>query len=105
ETTDACGFIENLAAILRRSLEEFIDAALGNNCVTVCPRAAAEEHLLEVFEPGDMPVDEVFTGAIPVDAAGQFDLIGINGEQAPGVLKRDGDFSEAEALSRTGAVK
>ena len=98
EAGDACGFVEDFAAVLGRSLKEFVHAALGDDGVSARAGAAAQQDILDVLQAGHLAVDEVLAGAVAVDAAADLDFFRVHGEEAAGVVEHDGGLGHAKAL-------
>ena len=105
EAGDTGGFFEDLAAVLRVGVEECGDAALFDEGVGIDADAGVEEHFADVLEAGDLVVDEVFAGGVAIEAAGDFDDIGIEGEFAVVVGEGKGDFGHAHGFAGAGAVE
>ena len=99
ESTDAGGLFEDGAAVLVRGLQKNIDLALGDDAQVVVAGTGAEEEVLDVFEPADLAVDEVFTFAGAVDAAGDLDFRGFRRQLTLAVVERHGDFGQPEAAT------
>ena len=53
----------------------------------------------------DLAVDEVFAFAGAIDAAGDLHFLGVGGQLAAAVVEGHGDFGQAEAAARGGAVE
>ncbi len=81
---DAGGFLEDDAAFLGAGQEHGVDLALLDDAVGVGADAGVHEELADVAEAGLFAVDEVFAGAVAVEAAFDFDLVGVDGEPALG---------------------
>ena len=105
EATNPRRFLEDLPTIFRRSDEQRIDAALLDNAIRALPRAAAEEHFLDVFEPRKCTVDEVLALAVAVHAPRQLDFIAIELELPFRVVEGHRHLGHAEAFAGTGAVE
>ena len=72
---------------LVRRLQQHVDPALLDDAVGVGAGPGAEEQVLDVLEPAELAVDEVFALAVAVDAAGDLHLVGVDGEDALGVVE------------------
>src|SRR5207237_10297912 len=103
ESADAGRLLEDGAALAGRSLQEDVDLALGDDAVGVVAGAGTQEQVLDVLEPADLAVDEVFAFAGAIDAAGDLHFLHVGGEVAAGVVEGHGDLGEAEAAPRAGA--
>src|SRR4029079_5952914 len=77
EPADAGGLVEDLAAVPRGRLKQFVHPPLRDDRVPAAAGPAAEKDVLEVAEAGGVPVDQVLAGAVAVDAAGELDLVGL----------------------------
>ena len=79
EAGDAGGFLEDGAAVQRFGAEELADALLADDGVGFATEASPHEDVLNVAEPADLAVEEVFAVAGPEEAAGDGELAGADG--------------------------
>ena len=105
EAADAGRLLEDGAPILGRGLQQHVDPALLDDAVGVGAGAAAEKEVLDVLEPAELVVDEVFALAGAIDAARDLHLVGLGGEDAAAVVERHRHLGQAEAAARRRAVE
>ncbi len=105
EAADAGRLLEDGAPVLRGRLQQHVHAALLDDAVSVRAGAAAQEQVLDVLEPADLLVDEVFALAAAVDAARDLHFLGVGGQDAAAVVKGHGDLRQAQAAPRRRAVE
>ena len=105
ELRDAGGLLEDGAAVLGLRGEDLVDLALRHDGVGGRADARAHEEALDVLQAAAGFVDEVFAGAVAVDAAGDGDLVVLGAEFLLAVGEGDRDLREAEGLARVGAVE
>ena len=82
EAGDAGGFFEDGAAIQRFGAEELADALLADDGVGFATETSPHEDVLNIAEPADFAVEEVFAVAGPEEAAGDGELAGADGSAA-----------------------
>ena len=70
----AGGFFDNRAALHRFRRENLPDAALLDDGVGIGAEANSHEHVLNVAQAGDAPVNEIFTLAAAVESAADDNL-------------------------------
>src|SRR5262249_30051078 len=105
EAADARRLLEDNAPLLRRCLQQHIDAALFDDAVGVGTGAAAQKEVLDVLETTGLLVDEVLALAGAVDAAGDLDSLVVGGKAAVRVVEGECDLGHAEAAAGGRAVE
>ena len=75
------GLFKDHPAFHRRCQEHSVHLALFDDRVGVGADAGVEEEVADVFEPGELAVDEVLAFAIAVESALDLDLVRVDGER------------------------
>ena len=100
---DAGGLFEDHAPFLRVGLQEDVDLALLDKAVGIEADAGIHEELADVAQAAGLAVEEILRLAAAVQAPADFDLGGVDGQQAAGIIERERGFGKAEAASRLAA--
>src|SRR5439155_17798993 len=64
---DAGGLLDELAAILRRGVQDLFDAALLNDRVPLASRSGIEEQASNILQPAGRLVDEILAVAVSIE--------------------------------------
>ena len=105
EAADACCLFKDGPAIAVARLQKRIDPPLLDDAISRRASPAAKKQIFDILEAGDLAVEQIFAGAVAVDAAGDGDLVGFGIEQVPCVIECERDLGHADALARRRAVK
>src|SRR5579884_84652 len=105
EAADAGCFLEDRTALSGRSLEQYVYAALLDNAVSIGASTTTEKEILDILETADLIVDEVFTFAAAVDAAGDLYFLGVGGQAAAAVVEGHRHLGQAEAAAHGRAIE
>src|SRR5207253_5804633 len=82
EASDAGGFLEDRPAIEGLGAEELTDALLADDGVGLATETGAHEDVLNVAQPTDLAIEEVFAIAGAEEAAGNGEFAGADGGAA-----------------------
>ena len=92
-------------------MQQHVDLALLDDAVGVGGHARAGEQVADVAQPAGLAVDEILALAAAVDAAGDVDFGGVDGELARRVVEGERDLGRvglppaaAEPLKMTSAI-
>ena len=102
---DPGGFFEDRAPIFRTRTEDLVDPALLHDGVGAAPHAGVGEKTVDVFQPADCLVEQVFRETVAVDAACDAHFVPIDAEIGRAVGEREGDFGVADRLTRIGPAE
>ena len=92
---DVGGLFDEARGGPRAQGEHLLDHALSHEGVAVLADLGAHEELDDVLEAHLAAVDEVFVLAAAVGAAGDDDLVELDGQPVLAVVERDADFGDA----------
>ena len=99
------GFLEHRAPILGVRAEDLIDAALLHHRVGAPPDACIGEKAIDVFQPANSFVEQIFREPIAIDAACNANIVPVDAELAGAIGECQGNFRIAHRLARVGAVE
>lgn len=91
----ASGFVHPGAALFGAGGESLVNLALADDGVACAPEAGVGEEIGDIAEAAVAAVDLVVAVALAVQAAGDADFGGFDGELAVFVVEDEGDFSVA----------
>ena len=102
---DAGGLLKDLPAVGGFLGENLVDFPLPDDGVALPAKAGVHEQLVDILEPAGPAVDIVFALPGTVIPAGDRHLTLFHGEQMPGVVQHQRNFSEAQPFAPGGSVK
>ena len=100
---DAGGFLENHPPLLGIRLDQVRNLALLDDRVAADPHAGIAEDFLHILEADGLLVEQVLALAGPIEAAGNGDLVVVDGQGAIGVVEGHVDLGQGRRLARPGA--
>ncbi len=105
EAADAGRLLEDDAAVAGRGLQQHVDLALLDDAVGLGAHAGAGQQVADVAQAAGAAIDEVLAFPAAIDAAGDVDLGGVQGQGVVGVVEGEGDFGRVHAPPRAGTVE
>ena len=102
---DAGGFLEDRASVLRPRRQNQVDLALLHDGVSRTPDTGIHEKLLDVAQPAERPVEQIFAAPVAVHAPRDADLVIGRAKLLLAIGERHGDFRHADGLPRIRAVE
>ena len=105
EAGDARSLLKDLPAVGALDGQNLVDLALADDGVSLPAQAGVHEQLVDILEPAGPAVDIVFALPGTVIPAGDRHLTLFHGEQMPGVVQHQRNFSEAQPFAPGGSVK
>ena len=99
------GLFEDFPAVVAFQGQDFIDTSLTDIGITLPAQAGVHKQLVDVFEPGGLLVDIVFSVPAAVIAAGDHHLVGIIGKRPVGIVQGQGCLGKADGTSLLGSAE
>ena len=99
------GFFENRAPIFGPRAEDLVDPALFHDGVGAATDAGIGEKCLDVFQPNDGFIEQVFREPVAINTARDAHLVPVHAQLARAIAEREADFRVADRFARIGAVK
>src|SRR5690606_24220559 len=93
---DACGLLDEAAALLRRGAQDGVELALADHDVHLAPDAGVAEQLLDVEQAARVAVDGVLGAAAAEQRARDRHLGVVDRQRAVGVVDRQRDLGTTE---------
>src|SRR5690606_36314611 len=100
---DACGLLDDAAALLRRGAQDGVELALADHDVHLAPDAGVAEQLLDVEQAARVAVDGVLGAAAAEQRARDRHLGVVDRQRAVGVVDRQRDLGTTERGTTGGA--
>ena len=97
---DACGLLDERAALLRAALKDGIELALADDGMGILAQARIVQDVLDIHKAARALVDEVLALARAVHAPRDGNLVEIDGKHVVGIVEHKRDLSHAHGLAR-----
>ena len=97
---DARRFLDEGATLLGLAGKDGIKLALANDGVRLLAQARVVQDVGDVEQAGGSAVDEVLALTGAVHAAGDHDLLEVDGQHVIGIVERQVDFGHTHRLAR-----
>ena len=97
---DAGGLLDEGAALLGAALQNGVELALANNGMRILAQARIVQDVLNVHQAARTRVDEVLAFARTIHAAGDGDLVKVDGQHMVRVIEHQRDLGDTHRLAR-----
>jgi len=90
---DSSRLLKDGAPLLGLRREDLVDLALGHDRIAGPADAGVHEELVDVLQPADLPVEQVFALPVPMDAPGDLNLVEFASELPLALREQHRDFA------------
>ncbi len=98
-------FFENRAPIFRTRTEDLVDPSLFHHRIGSPANAGIGEKRLDILQPADGLVKQIFRDAVAINAAGYAYLVPVDAEFRRTIGEGEGDLRVTDRLAVVGAIE